>query len=172
MHIMEEWLDFSPNAYLDLLVPLAFPTWRWRWGHELHFAAVCQSHRWGENNVPLLVSPLHGQLDLYSVYLCRSLSLFHSSAPVTPSCPLSSQMPWCSPSLSLKRGTWKVRIHCAFIGSSLHHNSSIFHSIFFTCLTFFPTEILTLKEVFQISSDGENPSHFTKYKSKRILQQL
>lgn len=65
------WLKTDP------LIPLAFPTRRWRWGHELDFAAVCESHWWGESNVPLLAPPLHLQLDLSSLshYFFLSLSI-------------------------------------------------------------------------------------------------
>lgn len=54
-----------------------------------------------------------------------------SSARVMRFCPHSWQMPWCSPSHSLKRGTWKVQDCNAFWELSSFNNEILCSAIIF-----------------------------------------
>lgn len=140
------------NLWLYVAVA-AFPSrGRWR-GDELHPAAVCQSHRWGERGNGHARAPPQSMETLRSasavtlhsfswsmhwfgfffytnflLALCLSPSLSRSSwVPAMLSCPPSLLMPWCSQSHSLRRETWRVGKLTQHTQMQLTHNPSLSH---------------------------------------------
>lgn len=54
--VSHKWTDaisqcFSSESHEVSISLAAFSSRGWWWGHELHSAAVCQSHWWGQNDV-------------------------------------------------------------------------------------------------------------------------